>query len=404
MKLLNTQRRPCKVLVIADCDFQDKPLGGVVSLLRNMLAAQSACLIDFSLVGIGFDTNEIEGVWQRKMIGGKLYRWLPAYVCDKTKDDTKFPLRFRLVAGVRRHLQAIALEDFDAVYIHSAETILALPSRDIPIVCHVHCDPLITVIRSRFHLLRSKVFVRQYNKVIRMAFDRAAGIIWAAEACRSEYYLRLGVEEVPRWDGKATVIHSSVDPVMLAELRCVAPHVRSDTKHIVTVSRLSEVKHIDFLISVFAELKKIYVNIDFSIAGEGECEQNLRNIVDSLGCSESIHFLGNLNKPELARLLAGMDVFVFASESEAMSLVVLESMAAGVPVVSTRVGDIDKVVTKCTGAIVEERDLKAFSEAVICCLEKGKDTYRDECVATARQFTAERMRRKIEEFIEQCTR
>lgn len=400
--------KPLRAVVIADCDFIDKPLGGVVSLLNNMLSVQGDGLVEFSLVGISFDSQEAEGVWQHKTVQRQTYRWMPVYVSPKAKDDTRFPLRFRLVLGVMRYLRVIGLEEFDVAYIHSAETVLALYSRDLPLVCHVHGDPLLTITRSRFPLLRSKVLVSKYNKIIHRAFDRATGIIWAANACRLEYYRRLGVDEVPRWDEKSTVVYSSVDPVMagdekdaLLSLQCAK---YQNKKHIVTVSRLSDVKHIDFLIQVFAMLKNSYPDIEFDIAGEGECESALKELALSLGCSDDVRFLGNLSKLQLTKLLKTMDVFVFASESEAMSLVVLESMAAGVPVVSTRVGDLDRVINERTGAVVEDRDVDTFSKAVIGVLEKGKDAYRHTCISTARQFSAVKMRRNIEEFLRQCAR
>lgn len=393
-----------KALVIADCDYQDKPLGGVVSLLRNMLSASGAGIVEFSLVGISFDGNEVEGAWDRKVVQGREYRWMPVYVCNKSKEDTKFPLRFRLVAGVKRYLREIDIGRFDAIYIHSAETVLALPSGGTPVICHVHGDPLITITRSRFSFLRSKFFVGGYNRIIQRAFDKASGIIWAANACRIEYYRRLNVPGVSKWDKKSEVIYSSVDPVLMRGVSESQTLPNGGVKRIITVSRLSEVKHIDFLIEVFAELKKRISGLEFCIAGEGECELELRERATELGCSEGVRFLGNLSKLELAQALKASDVFVLASESEAMSLVVLESMAAGVPVVSTRVGDLDMVVNGSTGAIVEGRDARQFAKAVEGCLGKGKDVYRAACMSTAKKYTADNMRRQIEECIARCVR
>lgn len=394
-----------KVAIIADCDYQDKPLGGVVALLNNMLCADGTGHVDFHLIGISFDTTESEGLWQNKKIKNKIYRWMPVYVCPKAKDDTKFPLRLRLVAGIRKYWQSINFKNFDAIYIHSAEIMLSLSSINVPVICHVHGDPLITVTRSRFPLLRHKAIVKQYDKLIHHAFDRSAGIIWAANACKLEYYRRLKVAEFPRWDIKSTTIYSSVDPVMFnsnSSEFCLS--LSDNAKKLVTVSRLSEVKHIDFLLEVFAYLTRTYNNLSFYIAGEGECASSLKETAKNLGCLNQVHFLGSLNKNQLAGLLGEMDVFLFASESEAMSLVVLESMAAGVPVVSTRVGDLDEVVSSNTGAIVEGRNLTAFSDAVNTCLKNGKVVYADACIATAREFSAEKMRENIEGFIEQCVR
>lgn len=404
MNMLDPTSETIKVAVIADCDYQEKPLGGVVSLLSNMLAADGIGKIEFYLIGISFDAADRQGIWQCKSIQGKKYRWLPVFVSKKPKEDTRIPLRFRLVAGIKRYWSEICLDGFEAVYIHSPEIALPLATVDVPIVCHVHGDPLIAATRSRFPLLRGNIFVKQYNKIVCRALDNSAGIIWAAKACRNEYYRRLEVSEVPRWDDKSTVIYSSVDTTMLQVVKSESASLVKNAKSMVTVSRLSDVKHIDFLIEVFAELYKERQDIDFYIAGEGECGQKLKEFAEELECVHSIHFLGNLNKTKLAALLREMDLFMFASESEAMSLVVLEGLAAGVPIITTRVGDIDEVVTEKTGAIIEGRNLSDFTGAVRNCLERGRDSYKEECMAVAQEFTAERMRLGIERFIEQCAR
>lgn len=401
--MLNTRREAIRIAVIADCDYQETPLGGVVSLLRNMLVVDGCGLVEFNLIGISFDPSEREGEWQQKSIQEKKYPWFPAFLCPKEKDDTRIPLRFRLVAGIRKYRSLINLDRFDAIYIHSAETILALGSIRVPIVVHVHGDPLITITRSRFRLLHWNVFVRVYGKIIKKAFDRASGIIWAANSCRRDYYRRIGVSDNPGWDNKSAVIHSSVDPLMLESSEEYSLPLNTSSKKIITVGRLSEVKHIDFLIEVFSEMSKARDSV-FYIAGAGECESSLRNVAQRLGCSEKVCFLGNVNKLQLASLLSQMDVFVFASESEAMSLVVLESMAAGVPVVSTKVGDLDEVVNESTGALIEGRDLPVFVNAVGHCLDKGKEHYSKECRRVARGYTASAMRGNIERFIESCIR
>lgn len=399
----DTIKNKIRVVVIADCDYEDKPLGGVVSLLNNMLQVCPNSTVDFHLVGVSFNSEECEGSWQKKTIRGKEYRWFPVCVFKKAKENIKIPIRYRLVAGIRRYGEEIGFSSFDAAYVHNPEVVIALPESDFPFVVHVHGDPLIAIERSRFSLLRHSPFINIYNRIIQNAFDRASGIIWAARACRTAYYQKLRVESVPAWDKKSRVIYSSVDPLMFEVTEESNFEVSSCSKGIVTVSRLSDVKHIDFLINVYHELRKNRSDITFYIAGEGECRAALEEQVHTLRCPD-VHFMGNLNKVELSKMLDRMSVFVFASESEAMSLVVLESLSRGVPVVTTRVGDLSEAVNDTTGAIVSAREIAPFAQAVNRCLDRGKKAYRDACITTAKEYSAERMRLSIEEFIRECIR
>lgn len=392
-----------KVVVIADCDYEDKPLGGVVSLLNNMLQVCPHSTVDFHLVGISFNPEECGGSWQEKTIRDKVYRWFPVCVFNKTKEEIKIPIRYSLVNGIRRYGKEIGFNSFDAVYVHNPEVVMALPVSDLPLVVHVHGDPLIAIERSRFSFLRHSPFINLYNLIIKKAFNRSSGIIWAAKACRTAYYEKLRAESVPSWDKKSRVIYSSVDPLMFEVADESNSAVSSPSKGIVTVSRLSDVKHIDFLIDVYHELRKSRSDIAFYIAGEGECKAALEKQVHALRCPD-VHFLGNLNKTELSKILDRMSVFVFASESEAMSLVVLESLSRGVPVVTARVGDLSEAVNDSTGAIVDVREIAPFARAVNRCLDRGKTAYRDACITTAKEYSAERMRLSIEEFIRECIR
>ena len=257
--------RKKRVAIVADCDYVEKPLGGIVSLLNNMLSVQGCSCIDFWLIGISFDTSERQGVWQQKTIGKNSYHWMPVVVSKKEKDDTRFPMRIKLVWGLKRYSNVINFETFDAIYTHSPEISVAIRTKTTPVICHVHSDPLITATKSRFPLLRSGLVVRLFNCIIQRAFDESAGIIWAANACRNAYYQELCIEKNDDWDKKAKVIYSSVDPVMLNVADESASEASSCSKGIVTVSRLSDVKHIDFLINVYYELRKSRSDIAFFI-------------------------------------------------------------------------------------------------------------------------------------------
>ncbi|ATZ73121.1 glycosyl transferase family 1 [Idiomarina sp. X4] len=113
----------------------------------------------------------------------------------------------------------------------------------------------------------------------------------------------------------------------------------------VSVSRLSNEKNIDFMIDALAELKK---NTDkpfrLLIVGDGHQKQRLQTKIDELGLKQTIQLVGSVAPEKMANWYQLGDAFLFASQSETQGMVILEAMAAGLPVVAVRSSGIDDVV------------------------------------------------------------
>ncbi|HXF80991.1 MAG TPA: glycosyltransferase family 4 protein [Usitatibacter sp.] len=107
------------------------------------------------------------------------------------------------------------------------------------------------------------------------------------------------------------------------------------------------------------------VDTRIAIAGAGAEEPRLRRYAQALGIASKVCFVGPVFGADKVRLLAGADAMVLASYSEGLPYALLESMAAGVPVIATPVGAIPDVVSDgIHGFIVPSRDGKAIAEAL----------------------------------------
>ncbi len=105
-----------------------------------------------------------------------------------------------------------------------------------------------------------------------------------------------------------------------------------------TAARLTAQKAIDVLIAAAA----LVPDALFVIAGEGPDRAALEARADALGVASRVRLLGA--RDDIAQLLAAADLFVLPSLFEGLPIAVLEAMAAGKPVVATRVGGTDEVV------------------------------------------------------------
>jgi glycosyltransferase involved in cell wall biosynthesis len=127
----------------------------------------------------------------------------------------------------------------------------------------------------------------------------------------------------------------------------------------VAVGNLYPVKDHATLVRALAELPGARV----AIAGRGDEEANLRRLAAELGVADRLHLLGL--RDDVDTVLAAGDVFVQPSRSEGLPLAVLEAMAAGLPVVATRVGGIGEAVADGeTGYLVPPAEPPALAAAL----------------------------------------
>ena len=95
------------------------------------------------------------------------------------------------------------------------------------------------------------------------------------------------------------------------------------------------------LFTAMAQIRARYP-VHALIVGGGRREAEVRQLAESLGLADAVHFLGQ--RQDVPDLLNAMDIFVLPSYSEGVSLALLEAMAAGLPVIASRVGGLPEVV------------------------------------------------------------
>ena len=131
------------------------------------------------------------------------------------------------------------------------------------------------------------------------------------------------------------------------------------------VGRVAHEKNIEFLLDAVDLAREAVPDILLVIAGEGPALPSLRQSVAVHGLQNNVLFLGYLDrKVELPACYAAADAFVFASRTETQGLVLLEAMAAGLPVVAlAEMGTVD-ILNARRGAIVPDDNPYAFSLAL----------------------------------------
>jgi L-malate glycosyltransferase len=139
---------------------------------------------------------------------------------------------------------------------------------------------------------------------------------------------------------------------------------RAPAPRLVSTRNLEPYYRVDNTLEAFALLRARYPEATLTLAGSGSEERRLRELAASLGTG-GIRFVGRVEPTAMPGLLDTADIFVNSSVVDNQPVSVLESFAAGLPVVSTGTGDIAAMVRDGeTGLIVSPDDPAALVKAV----------------------------------------
>lgn len=200
--------------------------------------------------------------------------------------------------------------------------------------------------RSRF---RHAIYVRLYRWLYRTA-DKII--------CQSDYMARDLASNFTIPPEKLIQIANPVDFERLdAWQRERNPETRvDDSLRLVMVGRHSWEKGIDVLLRAIAIARKVQPAIKLDLIGHGDLTSELMDLTMDLGLRDNVRFLGFQAEP--ARFMAKADAVVVPSRYEALSNVMLEALAMGVPVVATDCpgGNSEVVIDGVNGFLVPSED------------------------------------------------
>jgi glycosyltransferase involved in cell wall biosynthesis len=180
--------------------------------------------------------------------------------------------------------------------------------------------------------------------VIRAIWGKASGLVACSEGLRNR-----AQQFEP--SAQIKVIPNGVD------LERFHPAARQRAKgqaiRLLTVGRLSVTKRVDRLVDVVGALAKAGQPVQLTVAGGGALEADLRRLVTERGLDPVVRITGRVDADRIPDLYRQHDLYVSASMQEGMSNAMLEAMASGLPLVTTRCEGVDELIDE-NGAIVDE--------------------------------------------------
>lgn len=312
-------------------------------------------------------------------------------------------VRVILLPSLRREVRPL----LDAL---SMVALRGLISREAPDLVHTHTSKagilgrtaaFLAGCRTIVHSTHGHVFYGYFGALQtgiyvlleRMVARATDGILTLTNVETADHISR---KIVPR--GRYFTVPSGIDlerfrrrPEMRSEVR--ASLGISDCAIVVGwIGRLAPVKKPDVFLEAFASLEGVMSAAVAVIVGEGELHRETEVLAHRLGIAERVILTGY--RRDVHDLLCAMDVLVLTSSNEGFGRVIIEAMAASVPVVATRVGGIPEIVEHGdTGMLVDPGDPKATALAVRSILDDPQLARRLVCAGLTRAelFSADRM-------------
>lgn len=190
-------------------------------------------------------------------------------------------------------------------------------------------------------------------KLIRMIADQSNLNIAVSSPFASLLHIKTGKE----WTVMPNIVHER----FFREIR--EPGNQLNFRFI-NICFLSKKKRVDLLINAFSSVFGGNPKIELYIGGTGDQLPELKQLVSNLNLEKQVVFLGALSRNQVMEEVEKAEVFVLSSEFETFGVVLIEALALGKPVISTRSGGPEDIVEEYNGLLVPVNNVEALADAM----------------------------------------
>jgi glycosyltransferase involved in cell wall biosynthesis len=247
--------------------------------------------------------------------------------------------------------------------------------------------------RPKYVVTRRMDYPEGRNWYQQCLYNRRVDAVIAISQTIADGLIAAGVERK-----NIRVIHSGIDPSRF-DFAAGSHRERPDVPVIGTAAVLEERKGHRHLLAAARLLKDQGHRFKLALAGDGSLRSRLETMIQSLDLSEEATLVGFVS--DMPKFLAELDIFVLPSLNEGLGVAALEAMAAGKPVVASRVGGLAEVVVDSqSGFLVPPAEPESLAGAIAKLLtDEGlrREFGRGGAARVRRCFALERMAMKNED-------
>jgi glycosyltransferase involved in cell wall biosynthesis len=368
-------------------------IGGIQSLVGSFIKYTPP---EFKLrfVGISSDPTLSVGKWHEAELYGRSLMFMPLFCL--ADDNVK-----HLIPTSIKYTLALAKQsmDSDFLHFHRLEPTLATLPWQGEKTLFIHND-----IQKQMQSQGKKSALWQRFPAVYFALERLLVQQFSQIlSCNSES-VQLYQSRYPTIASKVSRFQSSVDdevfyplpsPERQSRRAAIALEMRLplDTRFILFAGRLHPQKDPLLLVRSMAALDDPAVHL--LIAGDGEMAEVVRQEIEVLGLSSRISMLGATDRAAMAELYRVAHLFILTSVYEGLPVTVLEALASGTPVLTTRCGETPHILKGDSGLVCDERTPGAIAVALRQILDHPEHYPAESCIQTAVPFGAKAAIRPI---------
>jgi glycosyltransferase involved in cell wall biosynthesis len=374
------------------CDPAGHVPSGIDSFVRGILQWAPPDL-EYSLFGATSDsTARPVGREAAIRLGGREVRYLPVVSIDPAAARSFVPQTLQYMRSLHKILGTQRIAALDILDFHRIEPSYLFRKDARPKNVLLHQD--MSVIRDKNSDINWRHFPWAYERIERSLFNRLDRIFCVRQSA-VERYSKL----YPAMARKFAFIPTWVDTSIYGPGR---PDDRANsrrqlqlgvaTKLLVFVGRLDRQKDPLLLLEAFRIALEHDTELRLVLIGDG----TLRAKVDEVSQSEKLRgrvtVTGALSRPEIANMLRAADLFVMSSAYEGMPIAVLEALATGLPVVSTDVGELRRVLRNGLNGYLSEGHTPALlADAILQALSHLSEIRGTPCESSVTPYHPEKV-------------
>lgn len=373
--------------------------GGIDTFIRGILR-WAPDDIEIRVVGVTTDSeNRPVKQWTTCQLGDRRFQFLPIIAIDNSERQARIPVTLRfLLALVIRRFDIVA----DVLEFHRIEPGLrfAWDKRPKTLVMHQNME----VLRNAGSDIRWKYFPQLYFKLEDTIIPHFSSVYCvrddAAEGYRNRFpQLADRIHFTPTWVDPDLFQPPSRDERRQGRLSLAAEFGFSEDSFVlITVGRLDKQKDPLLLLDAVHKLYQSIPDVRLLMVGDGVLRGQIEERVRRLELESVVKLCGVKRADDISRYLQSADTFVLSSAYEGMPMCVLEALGSGLPVVTTNVGEVARVVKSgVNGEIVNTHCADDLARAIVNCRERAESYRGEPCSLAVQQYTPRKVLAQIYE-------
>lgn len=385
-----------RCLIVAPAPVTEPWVGGISNFIRSFVRHMPDDF-DAAICGVAMQSgarHQDGAGWRTIDVQGRPVPFLPVAHVGPDGRAGRTPVKWRAFLGLLRERGHIGTRD-RILQVHAPAMDLAFIGRAVPRIRVVHNAP------ENLAAPESGAVWRHFGWALglteKMTFRRSEKVFFVDLETYERYAARAKDRAVMGYlpngvDTDRFHPRSGEDRVNLRAALSADFGLPANCPWLLFAGRIDHQKDPGLLVRAFAAVRSRVGlgDAQLVVVGEGPLRAQAEQLTRELGVAPVTHFLGPTTQDQLAELMPAADALVMASSYEGMPFVVLEALASGLPVTSTRVGDVSRLVEHGrTGWLADTRTPTDLAAGIAWVLSQPRDEIGARCAASVTRYRIE---------------